>query len=144
MGLHCEYHPASTLFGYFKQDQSNRMDSIPGGDDATGASGTGPVMGYSLKLKCFILFIFVLFLNTCTCFVSLTMVMEILFIYMFNFRIKICPKIHICLTHLRVKQGLESECAVHSGIIQKCIMHLGSQKPLKTSKSGSVPRTFTE
>ena len=74
------------------------MDSIPGGDDATGASGTGPVMGYSLKLKCFILFVFVLILNTCTCSVSLTIVMEILFNYMFNFRIKICQKMSIFLT----------------------------------------------
>ena len=96
MGLHCEHRPASKSFGYIKQGQSNSMDAIPVGDDATGASGTGPVMGYSLKLKCFILFIFVLFLNTCTCFVSLTMVMEILFIYMFNFGTKICPKMPIC------------------------------------------------
>jgi len=41
---------------------------------------------------------FCVFFNTCTCFVLLTMVMEILFIYMFNFRIKICPKMPICLT----------------------------------------------
>ena len=112
MGLHCEYHPASNLFGYFKQDQSNRMDSIPGGDDATGASGTGPVTGYSLKLISFILFNFVLNLsfisfilfnfvlnlNTCTCFVSLTIVMKILFNYIFNFGIKLCPKVPIFLT----------------------------------------------
>ena len=73
------------------------MDAIPAGDGAPNASGTGPALGYSLKLMCFILFIFVLILNTCTCSVSLTIVMEIFF-YMFNFGIKICPKIPISLT----------------------------------------------
>ena len=74
------------------------MDTVPAGNDTTGASGTGPVLEYSLKLMCFILFIFVLILNTSTCFVSLTMVMEVLFIYMFNFGTKICTKMPICRT----------------------------------------------
>ena len=50
------------------------MDATPAGNDATGASGTGPVMGYSLKLCCFILYIYVLILNTCTYFDTLTLV----------------------------------------------------------------------
>ena len=98
MGLHCIHRPASTLFDYFKQDQSSSMSSTPAGDGATSASSTGPVLGYSLKLKRFILFIFVLILNTCTYFDSLTIVMEILFNYIFNFGIKMCPKLPIILT----------------------------------------------
>ena len=72
--------------------------SVPAGNDATGASGTGPVIGYNLKLLCFILFNFVLILNTCTCLDSLTIVMELLFDYIVNFGIKICPKLPIYLT----------------------------------------------
>ena len=67
------------------------------GDGTTGASGTGPALRYSLKLKYFILFIFVLILNTCTCLDSLTIVMKIMFNYIFNFGIKICPKLSIFL-----------------------------------------------
>ena len=36
-------------FGYIKQGQSNRM-SIPAGNGAPGASGTGPALGYTLNL----------------------------------------------------------------------------------------------
>ena len=57
VGLHCEHFPALTSFDYIKQGQSNSM-SIPAGDGTTGASGTGPALEYTLKLKCFILFIF--------------------------------------------------------------------------------------
>jgi hypothetical protein len=92
VGLHCEHHPASTSFGYIKQGQLNRMSSVPAGNDATGASGTGPVLGYNLKLICFILFNFVLILNTCTCLDSLTIVMKILFNHIVNFGIKIYRK----------------------------------------------------
>ena len=49
MGLHCEPLPASTSFGYFRQGQLNSM-SIPAGNGATGASGTGPTLGYILNL----------------------------------------------------------------------------------------------
>ena len=72
--------------------------SIPAGNDATGASGTGPVLGYNLKLICFFLFNLVLSLNTCTCLVSLTVVMEILFNYIVNFGIKIYRKLPRFLT----------------------------------------------
>jgi hypothetical protein len=47
--LHCEPLPASTSFGYFRQGQSNRM-SIPAGNSATSASGTGLALGYTLNL----------------------------------------------------------------------------------------------
>ena len=68
--------------------------TIPLGNDATSASGTSPVLGYSLKLMRVILFLFeiVLILNTCTCYVSLTIVMKILLTYMFKSRIKLHPK----------------------------------------------------
>jgi len=74
--------------------------TIPVGNDTTGASGTGPVSGCSLKLMCFILFLskFVLILNTCTYYVSLTKVMKLFLYYMFNFAIKICLKLPSCLT----------------------------------------------
>ena len=98
VGLHCEHRPASTSSNYFKQGQSNSMDAIPAGDVAPNASGTGPALGYSLKLMCFILFIFMLILNTSTCFVSLTIVMGILLNCIFNFGIKLCSKVPIFLT----------------------------------------------
>ena len=74
--------------------------TIPTGNGATSASGTGPASGYSLKLLCFILFLvkFVLNLNTCTCYFSLTTVMEILLFYMLNFGTTICQKLSISLT----------------------------------------------
>ena len=72
--------------------------TIPAGNDATGASSTGLVLGYNLKLICFILFNFVLILNTCTCLVSLTIVMEILSNYIVNFGIKIYWKMPRFLT----------------------------------------------
>ena len=78
----------------------HRMSSIPAGNDATGASGIGPVLGYNLKLICFILFNLVLILNTCTCLVSLTIVMEILFNYIVNFKIKIYRKMPRSLTDI--------------------------------------------
>ena len=68
MGLHCEPLPASTSFSYFRQGQSNSM-SIPAGNGTTGASGTGPALGYTLNLFWFI-FLFILIsknnMNTCT------------------------------------------------------------------------------
>jgi len=99
-GLHCEHLPASiSYFGYIERGQPNSM-TIPAGNGATSASGTGPASGYSLKLLCFILFLvkFVLNLNTCTCYFSLTTVMEILLFYMLNFGTTICPKLSISLT----------------------------------------------
>ena len=84
-------------FGYIKQGQSNRM-SIPASNDATGVSGTGSVLGYNLKLICFILSNLMLILNTCTCLVSLTIVMEILFNYIVNFGIKVYWKMPRSLT----------------------------------------------
>src|SRR6185437_13094704 len=60
-----------TSFGYFKQGQSNRM-SIPAGNGAPGASGTGPVLGYTLNLFWFNI-LFMLFsknnMNTNTYFI---------------------------------------------------------------------------
>ena len=142
MGLHCEHRPASKSFGYIKQGQSNSMDAIPVGDDATGASGTGPVMGYSLKLKCFILFIFVLFLNTCTCFVSLTMVVEILFIYMFNFEIKICLKMSISLIVQRFKKRILWPSIIYLTIYHPLLQnqcHIG-----RSLKHESIHRTYSK
>ena len=72
--------------------------SVLAGNDATGVSGTGPVLGYNLKLICFILFNFVLILNTCICLDLLTIVMEILFNYIVNFGIKIYQKMPRFLT----------------------------------------------
>ena len=81
-------------FGYIKQGQSNRM-SIPAGNGAPGASGTGPVLGYILNLFWFkILFILISEnnMNTSTYFVhtlSLFYAMKLLVI----FGIKIYQKI---------------------------------------------------
>jgi hypothetical protein len=49
VGLHCEALPASISFGYFRQGQLNSI-SIPAGNGATGASGTGPALGYTLNV----------------------------------------------------------------------------------------------
>ena len=108
MGLHCEPLPASTSFGYIRQGQSNRM-SIPTGNGATGASGTGPALGYTLNLLWFnILFMLISEnnLNTNTHFVhtlSLFYVMNLLVI----FRIKIYRKLSISLTDREKKKKRE-------------------------------------
>ena len=75
--------------------------TIPAGNNAPGASGTGPVSRYNLKLCCFILLLskIVLILNTCTCYLSLTIVIEILLIYLFIFGIKMYPKLPNSLTY---------------------------------------------
>ena len=96
MGLHCEPLPASTSFGYFRQGQSNRM-SIPAGNGATGAFGTGPALGYTLNLFWFnilIIFISENNMNTSTYFVhtiSLIYAMKLIII----FGIKIYQKLPI-------------------------------------------------
>ena len=80
--------------------------SIPTGNGATGASGTGPVLGYTLNLFWFnILFILISEnnLNTSTYFVhtlSLFYVMNLLVI----FRIKIYRKLSISLTEREKKK----------------------------------------
>ena len=86
MGLHCEYLPASTSFGYIRQGQSNRMP-IPASNGAPGASGTGPALGYTLILFWFnILFMFISEnnMNTRTYFVhtiSLIYAMKLIIIF---------------------------------------------------------------
>src|SRR6185295_16598327 len=99
MGLHCKPLPASTSFGYFRQGQSNSM-SIPAGNGATGASGTGPALGYTLNLFWFN-FLFMLIsknnMNTCTYLIhilSLIYAMKLLVI----FEIKIYRKLPSYLT----------------------------------------------
>src|SRR6185437_5605837 len=88
-----------TSFGYFRQGQSNRM-SIPAGNGAPGASGTGPALGYTLNLFWFnILFMLISEnnMNTSTYFVhtlSLFYVMKLLVI----FGIKIYQKLPSSLT----------------------------------------------
>ena len=99
VGLHCESLTASTSFGYIRQGQSNRM-SIPAGNGATGASGTGSALEYILNLFWFnILFILISEnnMNMSTYFVhtlSLFYVMKLLVI----FRIKIYGKLPSFLT----------------------------------------------
>jgi len=99
VGLHCEPLPASTSFGYFRQGQSNRR-SIPAGNGATGASGTGPALGYLLNLLWFnSLFMLISEnnMNTCTYLVhtlSLIYIMKLILI----FGIKIYRKLPKCLT----------------------------------------------
>jgi hypothetical protein len=91
--------PRVSQFGYFKQGQSNSM-SIPAGNGATGALGTGPALGYLLKLLWFnSLFILISEnnMNTCTYLVhtlSLIYIMKLLVI----FGIKIYRKLPRCLT----------------------------------------------
>jgi hypothetical protein len=99
VGLHCEPLPALTSFGYFRQGQSNRI-SIPAGNGATGASGTGPVLGYTLNLFWFN-FLFILIsknnMNTCTYLIntlSLIYAMKLLVI----FGIKIYRKLRSYVT----------------------------------------------
>ena len=83
MGLHCEHLPASTLFGYIKQCQLNRISILAG----NGASGTGLALGYTLNLFWFnILFMLISEnnMNISTYFVhtlSLFYVMKLLVIF---------------------------------------------------------------
>jgi hypothetical protein len=62
--------------------------SASAGNDASGASGTGPTSGYSLIFLYFIGFIvkFILTLNTCTYLVSLFIVIKLLINCMRNYR----------------------------------------------------------
>ena len=85
--------------------------SIPTGNGATGASGTGPALGYTLNLLWFnILFMLISEnnLNTSTYFVhtlSLFYVMNLLVI----FRIKIYRKLTISLTEREKKKEKETK-----------------------------------
>jgi hypothetical protein len=62
----------------------------PADNGVSGASGTGPTLGYSLILLYLIVFIIklILTLNMCTCLVSLFIVMKLLINCMYNFGIK--------------------------------------------------------
>jgi len=99
VGLHCEPLPASTSFGYFRQGQSNIM-SISAGNGATGASCTGPALGYTLNIFWFNFLLMLISknnMNTCTYLIhtlSLIYAMKLLVI----FGIKIYRKLPSCLT----------------------------------------------
>ena len=75
---------------YFRQGKSNRMSNLAG-NGATGASGTGPALGYTLNQFCFIiLFIFISEnnMNTGTYFIStISLIYVMKFIITFGIKI---------------------------------------------------------